>query len=256
MRQKRHVRTLIVLLVIGALLPIRVGAQSSSNSYRVEEAYFGSGGEVDLNSGSYNVQAGLGSLGVGLSSSTNYDVEAGFYTPNAPYLEMFVNSTVVDLGTLSSSSTGTGVGVFWIRTYLSSSYFVKTMSQSLTSEGGAVLSPKLTTGASSPGTEEFGINLVANTSPATFGADPVNVPDDSYADGQAFGDGPGGERDYDDPNEYAYGVGDTIARSQATIGRQAVGRTDYTISYIANISNITAGGTYRMEHDLVAVVTY
>lgn len=237
-------------------MPVGAIAQSSSSSYRVEEAYFGSGGEVNLNSGSYNAQAALGSLGVGLSSSTNYDVEAGFYTPNAPYLEMFVNNTVVDLGSLSSSSTGTGVGVFWIRTYLSSTYLVKTMSQPPTSESGAVLNAKSTTDVSMPGTEEFGINLVANTSPITFGADRVNVPSDSYADGQAFGDGPGGARDYDDSNQYAYGVGDTIARSQATVGRQAVGRTDYTISYIANINNVTAAGTYRMDHDLVAVVTY
>lgn len=256
MSWKKQRQLFVLILTVAVFLPLRVLAQSSSGNYRVEESSFGSGGDVNMNSASYNAQGMAGNLGVGMSSSTNYDVEAGFYTPNEPYLEMFVNNTVVDLGTLSTTATSTGSGVFWIRTYLSSSYVVKTMSQPPTSEGGAVLSAKSTTGGSNIGTEEFGINLVANTSPATFGANRVNVPDDTFADGQAFGDGDGGARDYDDANQFAYGVGDTIARSQATVGRQAVGRTDYTISYIANISSITEAGTYRMDHDLVAIVTY
>ncbi len=230
-------------------LPMPVMAQTSSSpSYRVDETLFGTGGELDATSPSFRAHSSLGSLGVGFSSSTNYDMEAGFLTTNEPFLELFVNNTIVDLGNLTNTTTGTGSGVFWVRTYNSGSYVVQTMSQPPTSEGGAVLNAKSTLGAPSIGTEEFGINLVDNSSP-DIGANPLNVPDNSFADGTA-------ETGYNTVNQFKYGVGDIIARSPATAGNQAVGRTDYTISYIANISSITEAGSYSMFHDIVVTATY
>jgi hypothetical protein len=101
-----------------------------------------------------------------------------------------------------------------------------------------------TTAASSVGTEQFGINLRANTSPATFGADPVQVPDNTFS----FGTVAAG---YNTPNQYKYVKGDTIASSS-----RSSGETDYTISYIMNIGNLTPGGTYNMAHVLVATSTF
>lgn len=226
-----------------------VMAQSStSNSYRVDEYQFGSGGELENSSANFKAQTSVGSLGVGRSSSTNYDLEAGFITPNEPFMELFVNFATVNLGTLDTASTGTGTGTFWVRTYLSSGYVVQTMSQPLTSEGGAVINAKTTLGAPSPGTEEFGINLVDNSAP-DIGSDPLNVPDGDYADGTIAAG-------YNTPDQFKYGVGDIIARAAATLGNQAVGRTDYTISYIANINSITEAGSYSMVHDIVVVATY
>lgn len=240
------------LQVIGVVLCVTaapvMAQSSSSNSYRVDEYQFGSGGELENSSTNYKAQTNVGSLGVGRSSSTNYDLEAGFITPSEPFLEVFVNFATVNLGILDPSTTGTGTGTFWVRTYLSGSYVVQTMSQPLTSEGGAVINAKGTLGAPAPGTEEFGINLVDNSSP-NIGADPLNVPDNDYADG-AIATG------YNTPDQFKYGVGDIIARAAATIGNQAVGRTDYTISYIANINSITEAGSYSMVHDIVVVATF
>lgn len=245
MKQKR-----LIILVLGLLLllPLPAAAQSSSTNYQVEEATFGSGGEVDLSSTNYRGQAGVGSLGVGSSSSANYDAESGFFTPNEPFLEMIVNASTINLGNLTTSSTASGSGTFSVRTYLSSTYSVKTLSPPPTSEGGAQLNPMTSGGSPSPGTEQFGINVVANSSPAV-GSNPVNVPDNSFADGQAA-------TGYDTANNFRYNVGDTIARAPATAGNQAVGQTNYTVSYIANISSITEAGSYTMNHDLVAVATY
>lgn len=221
---------------------------SSSTNFQVNEYQFGSGGELENSSTNYKAQTSIGSLGVGRSSSTNYDMEAGFLTPNEPFLELFINASTVDLGTLDTAATGTGSGTFWVRTYLSSAYIVQTMSQPPTSEGGAMLNAKSTLGVPAPGTEEFGINLVDNTSP-DIGADPFNVPDGTFADGEiATG--------YDTPDQFKYGVGDIIARAAATVGNQAVGRTDYTVSYIANINSITEAGSYTMVHDVVVVATF
>lgn len=222
--------------------------ESSSPSFKINEYQFGSGGELDSTSSNFRAQSSVGSLGVGRSASNNYNMEAGFLTPSEPFLELFINSTNVDLGTLDTESTATGTSVFWVRTYLSSAYIVQTMSPSLTSEGGAVIAPKSAPGAPSLGTEEFGINLVNNTNP-DIGDNPFNVPDNTFADAEVA-------NGYNVPDLFKYAQGDIIARSAATPGNQAVGRTDFTISYIANISPITPAGSYKMVHDIVVVATF
>lgn len=237
---------LLVLLVLAIQVPA-FAQGSSSNSYKVNEYQFGTGGG-NSSSNSFQAQSNVGSLGVGRSSSTNYDLEAGFLTPSEPFLELFINSSTVNLGNLDTSSTGTGSGTFWVRTYLSSAYVVQTMSNPPTSEGGKVLASKSVLGVPIPGTEEFGINLVDNSSP-DIGADSLNVPDNSFADGTV-------SSGYNTPDQFKYGVGDIIAHAAASAGNQAVGRTDYTISYIANINSITPAGTYVMVHDIVVTATY
>jgi len=104
-----------------------------------------------------------------------------------------------------------------------------------------------TLASSAAGTEQFGINLVHNTSPANFGSDPSPQPDGTYATGIAA---PG----YSTANQFKYVVGDIIARTP--VGSSGWGLTNYTISYIANASIITPAGSYEMVQDLVAVATY
>lgn len=233
-------------------------AQSSSNSYRIEEYYFGTGGEVESTSPNYKARQSTGSLGVGSTSSDNFDADTGSNTQSEPFLEMAVMDATVNFGELDSGTTSYGAAQagacncsFYVKTYLSSEYIVVTASQPPTSEGGEVLDAKsaLGTPSSNDAVEEFGINLVANTNPAVFGDDPINQPDDTFADGEAASG-------YDQPNNYKYGVGDTIARSQSTPGNPAIGLTEYTISYIAKPGILTPAGYYQMQHDLIAVATY
>lgn len=239
--------TIGVIVAGSATVPV-LAQTSSSPNYQVQEYQFGTGGDPNLSSSNYSANASVGSLGVGRSASTNYNMEAGLITPSEPFLELFINTTDVDLGTLDPDNTATGTSVFWVRSYLSSAYVVQTMSPSLTSEGGYVIPGKSTRGAPQVGVEEFGINLVANTSPA-IGADPFNVPDNNFADGTV-------DSEYGQPDEFKYAQGDIIARAPETLGKQAVGRTDYTISYIANITGITPAGSYKMIHDIVVTGTF
>lgn len=266
MRKKQKISHLGCVFAMGILMaPAFAWAQSSSANYKVEESYFGTGGEVDATSASYRSRQSAGSLGVGNTSSANYDAVAGFNTPSDPFLEVEITGATVDFGTLSPSAASYGAAQggpcscsFTVRTYLSSEYSVVNGSQPPTNENGETLQEKTATGApsSDSGVEEFGINLVANTVPGAMGAVPVNNPDNSFADGQAFGDGPGGARDYDDADQYAYGISDVIARSPATAGNQGVGKTAYTISYIAKPSSITEAGQYTMNHHIIVVPTF
>lgn len=261
MRENKQYLRLFVSILVGAGLIVGtsgVFAQSSSTNYRIEESYFGTGGEVDASSTNYRSRQSTGSLGVGNTSSTNYDAVAGATTPVDPFLEVQLTGPNVDLGTLDPNTTSYAAAqggscncTFTVRSYLSSQYTVVTASQTLTSENGDTIDAKASQGAPSGSTsvEEFGINLVANTAPGTFGADPVNKPDNTFADGQAA-------TGYQTANQYKYGVGNIIASSPATAGNQGVGLTEYTISYIAKPSNLTPAGTYKMRHDLIVVPTF
>lgn len=251
-------------LLVGMGLLISLGgyptlatAQSSSSNYRVEESFFGTGGEVDATSPNYRARQSAGALGVGSASSNNYDAVAGFNTPTDPFLEMYVTDADVDLGTLSDTTTSSGSAQggdcncsFSVRSYLTSDYVVLNASRPPTNENGYSLKSKTVQGAPSTnqGTEEFGMNVVDNTAP-DIGANPKNQPDDTFADGHA-------ESGYNIPNQFKYGIGDIIARSPTVSGNPGVGKTDYTISYIAKISGITPAGAYTMQHDLIVVALF
>lgn len=244
-----QLRKVSLIAAFMLLLPYAAQAQTSSSpSYQVQEVQFGSGGAAEVCSGDYCAQTSIGANAVGRQSSTNFDADAGLLTDNEPYLEMVVNGGLLDLGNLTITSTAYGSATFYVRTYLTSGYTVVTASQAPTSENGATIPGLVAPTTPAPGTEQFGINLVDNSSP-DVGANPVNQPDGSYADGSAA---PG----YDIPNQFKYVAGDVIARSATTAGNQAVGHTDYTISYIANIGGTTSAGVYQMHHDLVAVPTF
>ncbi|HZP55508.1 MAG TPA: hypothetical protein VFB03_01925, partial [Candidatus Saccharimonadales bacterium] len=167
--------------------------------------------------------------------------------PDIPFLEMQIDSTSVDLGHLSTSSTATGSANFHVRAYLDSGFTVLTMSNPPSIPAGYSLANMSSQGTAVTGTEQFGMNLVANTSPASCGGNPSPQPDSTFAFGQAA---PG----YDTANQYKYVKGDVIANTIS--GKKGWGRTNFTICYIANIKPLTPAGVYTMVHDLVAVPTY
>lgn len=256
MRQKYKFASYFVAVAL-IFVPATIFAQSSSTNYKVEEFYFGTGGELDASSASYKAQQSSGAIAVGFGSSANYDAFGGFLTQNAPYLEMSVTGGTVSLGTLDPNTYSSGAAQagacscsFIVRTYLSSSYSVVTVSNPPTSEGGAMINAKGTLGvpSSDPNVEEFGMNVVDNATP-NIGANPSNQPDNSFADGQAA-------TGYNTADQFKYGVGDTIATSAATATNPAIGQTNYTISYIAKPSNNTEAGTFTMNHLLVVIPTF
>lgn len=223
--------------------------QSCSTDYGVNEVFFGSGGDLNDCSSSYCAKSSVGETGVGNTKSTNFQAQAGFNTNRTPYIQFIVNNSNINLGVLSASSTATATGTFSVKTYLAGGYIVQLASNPPTStSGGHMLHALTTPTASSAGTEQFGINLVANTTicgaPANFGTSPVQVPDSSFSFGVATSG-------YNTCGLFKYNNGDTIASSTSSSGE-----TDYTISYIENISNSTPAGQYNFAQILVATSTY
>lgn len=222
-------------------------AQSSqSTNYRVDEAGFATGSETDATSTSYRSRVSAGDLTVGQSESGNFITYGGFISPEDEYVELVVPVQTVNLGTINPGTPATGTATFTARTYLNHDYIIISNREAPSIPGHTISS--IGTAAPIDTTQEqFGMNLVANTSPTSFGANPSQQPvdDGTFAFGQAA---PG----YNTANNYQYNAGDILAQS----GARGYGETDYTISYIMNITTVTPAGQYRMEQDLIITATF
>jgi hypothetical protein len=244
MSRKQTIRRGIASVLLLVTLPATVfAAQASSPNYQVNEIFFGNGGALNDCSTNYCAKESAGETAVGNPSSTNYQAHAGFNTDRTPFLQFVVNGGSINVGVLSTGSATTTTATFSVKNYLSSGYSVVTVSSPPQNNSYTMHNLSSAT-ASSAGTEQFGMNLVANTSPTTFGAGPSQVPNSTFSFGQAASG-------YNTANLYKYNAGDTIAYSNSSSGE-----TDYTISYIYNISNITPGGTYIFNDVLVATATF
>jgi hypothetical protein len=230
-------------VVVGVLPTARVWAQqANSTNYQVDEVYFGSGGELHACSATYCAKQAAGETAVGNPASANYQARAGFDTNREETLELTVNSSTTNFGVISSSTPSTTSGTFSVKSYLTNGYIVVNGSDPPSSNGNFITNLTSQT-ASSAGTEQFGINLKANTSPATVGADPVQSP-------VGFGYG-AAATGYDTTNVYKYVKGDTIASAT-----KSSGTTQYTVTYLINISNATKAGHYTFNHVIVATSTF
>lgn len=245
-----HVGLLSLLLVLAMAPPVHAATcsanpnqQTCSGTYGVSEAFFGTGGELNACSTTYCSKQAAGELTIGATGSTTYKAQAGFNTDRTPSLTFVVPAQNINLGVLSPGTTKTTTATFSVYSYLSSGYVVQTVGNGPTNSGHQ-LTPLASPTASNSGAEQFGINLVANTSPVSFGANPGQIPDATFGFGVAA-------TGYNTANQYKYVNGDTIAQSLSSSGE-----TDYTMSYIFNATALTPGGTYTMNQVLVATATF
>jgi len=222
-----------------------VRAQFSGSTYRIEEAQVGAtGSDNELTSAQFSARATAGDTAVGIVNGTTYQAIGGFTTSDTPELEVIAGGFNLDLGSASNSAALTGSSVFGVRSYLAQGYVVIIRGTPPTQEANYTMTSLATQTASSVGVEQFGINLTANTLPTTIGAVPAQVPDGTFSFGVANGN-------YDDTNQYRYVDGETIAQSSSSSGV-----TNYTITYLVNISTITRAGTYNFNHSVNVVSTF
>ncbi|MGH7197011.1 MAG: hypothetical protein ACREGJ_04605 [Candidatus Saccharimonadales bacterium] len=230
------------VVVLSLFLPATALAIDSPN-YRIQEDFIGGSGRPQSSSTNYQSRDSAGANAVGDGTGTNYRSQSGATTADEPRLEFGITSSSVNLGSLSASLTRTGTATFNVLNYTSYGYIVQVIGQP-PDNGAHTLTGMSTAGSSTIGTEQFGINLVANTAPESFGANPAQVPDSTFGFGVAASG-------YNTANTYKYVSGNTIASAP-----KSSGQTDYTISYIANISNDTPGGSYSGTQTLICVGTY
>jgi hypothetical protein len=233
-------------IAIAILVFIIVQTQSTdaqalqSTNYKFDESSVGVDTLEQSTSSSYQSSSATSNLTVGNSSSTNYQVESGTITPHDPTLSFYISDVPANFGTFSATTAATATASFSVSNYTSYGYAVQIFGDP-PSYGSHIIDAMTETGPSVPGTQQFGINLVANTSPISFGSNPDN--------GQ-FGFG-SVTTNYSTANSFRYVSGETIATSS-----KSSGKTSYTISYIVNVDNLTIGGQYTSNQTIIVTGTY
>jgi hypothetical protein len=215
---------------------------SNSSHYQVTETEFGSGAVQNSCSGQYCAKASIGDMTTGSSKSSVSTARFGSVTEGIPLLDVIVDSGVSNLGVLGAERTATKTTTVRVRTYLSSGYTLQIVGNP-PKYGNHSLSTSSTPTDSTLGTEQFGINAAANTSPSV-GAGPVQVPSAQTSFGVV-------NDDYGIPNKFKFASGDILAHSDSESGQ-----TDYTISMIVNVSNQTPAGHYSGDFSAIVVPVY
>jgi len=236
---------------------------SASTSFRVVEGEIGGNGQFNSASTNFNFNpniddggSSLGEAAVGNSASTSFQTNSGFNTTAQPSLTLNVNSTPADLGVLSTALAKTATATFNVKNYTSWGYVVQFIGSPPTNNGHALTAMTTTSygDASVNNIEQFGLNLVSNASPITVGANPSQYPSSSFSYGAA-GDGATGtfgtNRPYTVDGRYRFLSGETVASAA-----KSSGETDYTVTFMANISPTTPGGKYSGGLQVVVTGTY
>lgn len=220
-------------------------ARSTSESYIIFGDVFSAGGSSTSTSASYSLHDTIGEAAILSSTSTSdtYGVKAGFQELyEDQYVTLTVasgSSTSVDLGTLSSSSPGSGSHTLEVVTNATNGLTVTVTGSTLTSGSDTITAIGATGTASSVGSEQFGINLVDNATP-NVGADASGTSPIASATSP-----------YDTADEFAFVSGDTVASSAGGINT-----TTFTVSYLANISASTQAGTYTTTLTYAATANF
>lgn len=235
----------IILLAVAAVIctaGTALATTSLSPNYQATQMEFNAGSTLESCSGQYCARTSIGDLGVGESTSSVSTAKFGQITASDPLLEVIVEKGTSNLGDLSTEETATKTMVVRVRTHLSDGYILQLVGTPPKYGSHALNTPSSPT-ASSPGTEQFGINAVANTAP-NVGAAPVQVPSSQTSFGEV-------SEAYRTPNMFKYASEDIVARSMSESGQ-----TDYTISIIVNIANSTPAGHYAGDFSAIVTPVY
>lgn len=152
-------------------------------------------------------------------------------------LTFTLGSTSVALGALTSGTTGTGTSTMTVGTNGKTGYSVAYTGNTLTSSEGTIAAMSAAAG-SSQGSNQFGMNLVANTTP--------------FIGSAISGSGTGtASTGYNTANQFKFNSTDTVATSAGPTNNNT-----YTVSYIANVNNLTPAGAYSTDINYTATAKF
>ncbi|HXR49602.1 MAG TPA: hypothetical protein VN778_01070 [Verrucomicrobiae bacterium] len=143
----------------------------------------------------------------------------------------------IDFGELSSSSARSGSSQMLVATNAGNGYNITVDGTTMTS-GVNVIGALTANDVSRPGTDQFGMNLRANSTPAV-GINPT---------------GPGTGvpvANYNQPNFYQFNPGDTLVSNPTTDNYR-----EFTASYIVNVPKGQASGIYVSTLTYIALATF
>ena len=216
-------------------------AASQSSNFKIDEDFVGGGGLTTESSSNFTAGESIGDVAVGQSSSNNFQINGGYTTTSDPALTFIVTNASPNFGALSTGVTNSATSTFRVINYTSYGYIVMIVG-STPANNGYTISGLSSPTTPTPGNEEYGVNVVANTG---FGANPSQSPDATFSYGVAQ------NPDYDQANKFKFVSGDVIASAP-----KSSGATDFTVSHILNVKSLSLGGAYTATHELICVGTY
>lgn len=229
-----------MLLGLSSLTGIAHAESLQSSNFRFEESSIGISSLLESSSPNFKADTATGTVTGGNTSSGNFQVDAGPKTTNDPALSFIIENATASLGSFTPTAATMTTTSFSVINHTSYGYIVQVVGAPL-KNGDHTISPMTTSGPSLPGTEQFGINLVANTQPESIGANPNQ---------ENFGQGVTAPN-YATANEYRFVSGETLAYAP-----KSSGKTTFTISYLVNVEGLTPGGEYKSEQTLIVTGTY
>ena len=215
----------IFILILAIFLAKQAWASSQSDNYKIWIDTFSSGGGR-LESVGYKIDASISSQLNKTGQSTNFKERPGFSgIGSEPTVGFAVESASLNFGELSTSATAYSSHGISAYTNSNLGYSIRVYGFPLHNSQNTLTPIGSSPQDSEPGHEQFGINLVSNTVPLV---------------GQAPVGGSGQPAvNYSTSNKYAYHEGDVIAQASSYTYQ-----TDYTVSVVVNISEITPAGSY------------
>lgn len=224
------IRRNIIFLFIIMLLSLpsnNLWAAMSSGNYEIFADAFGSGADTNLSSSNYFMVGSTGEVAMGFAESSGFRLDSGLPSIRRnPSIGISVYPDQISLGLLSSTAVASNSHNIDVYSNSKTGYVLKIYGSTLeTAASDNIDEIGANSASSSPGTEQFGMNLVANANPVV-GAAPVLRAATIDAD-------------YSTVDQFAFTDGDTIVTS-STFSKEAL-----TASYISNISAGTAAGQYE-----------
>lgn len=156
----------MVLLLGFLMFPSRTWGVMSSTNYTIFADSVDSGGVISTG-GTYNLQDTAGEFSVGSSTGGTYNVIGGYQAMDWSVLTIDINTTVINLGTLSLSAVATSPAVVSVTADADTGYVLSVASVSGTSLTG------VSDGAVTAGSEEYGVAVSGMD--ATFAGDQAIV---------------------------------------------------------------------------------
>lgn len=148
-----------------------------------------------------------------------------------------VSGSTVSLGTGSTTTTASGTSVMAASTNGASGYTITVNGATLTS-GGNTITALASGGASTTGTEQFGLNLVSNTTPS------VGAARSGAGTATALSN-------YGTANTFRFATGESVASVAGPTNANT-----FTVSYIANIEGLTEAGVYTSNLNYIATANF
>lgn len=242
---KNFFKTILIMIIMISLFSswglsgLNLAQGMSSETYQIQADSVNMGGGLQT-SASYKLENSVGEIATGQSSSASYGIKSGYQAmwDYAPFLSFSLTGNTVNFGLITPYDVSSGYTSFSAATNAQNGYVVSSNGTTLTHTNASdVIDAMPSSALSESGTEQFGLNLVANTSPS-IGSDPS-------------GGSGAGASGYNTANYFKFVSGETIASSSSFTDT-----TDFTVSYISNIGIDTVGGGYSTVLTFIATGTF